>query len=69
MFSGSVEQVKVREVLRLLRDDGWEVAYTSDSHRQLVHPTKLGRVTVAGKRNDDLRPGTLASILRQAGLT
>ena len=60
--------MKVRDVLKLLHEDGWRVAYTRGSHRQLVHPTKVGRVTVAGKRNDDLRRKTLASILQQAGL-
>jgi predicted RNA binding protein YcfA (HicA-like mRNA interferase family) len=39
------------------------------SHRQFKHATKTGRVTVAGKRSDDLHPKTEASILRQAGLT
>jgi len=38
------------------------------SHRQFRHPTKPGRVTVPGKPNDDLAPGTLNSILKQAGL-
>jgi len=60
--------VKVREVLRLLGDDGWEVVTTRGGHRQLKHPTKPGRVTVAGKPSDDLHPKTTASILRQAGL-
>jgi hypothetical protein len=32
------------------------------------HPTKPGRVTIAGKPSDDLAPGTLNSILKQAGL-
>lgn len=32
------------------------------------HPTKRGLVTVAGRPNDDLAPGTLTSILKQAGL-
>jgi predicted RNA binding protein YcfA (HicA-like mRNA interferase family) len=59
--------VKVREVLRLLADDGWEIVSTRGSHRQLKHPTKPGRVTVAGKSSDDLHPKTAASILRQAG--
>lgn len=31
-------------------------------------PSKPGRVTVAGKPGDDLAPGTLNSILKQAGL-
>jgi predicted RNA binding protein YcfA (HicA-like mRNA interferase family) len=60
--------VKVREMLELLAEDGWEVVGTRGSHRQFKHPTKSGRVTVAGKRNDDLHPKTAASILRQAGL-
>lgn len=60
--------MKVREVLRLLGADGWEVVTTRGSHRQLKHPTKPGRVTVAGKGSDDLHPKTAASILRQAGL-
>jgi predicted RNA binding protein YcfA (HicA-like mRNA interferase family) len=41
---------------------------TRGSHRQLKHPTKPERVTVAGTRSDDLHPKTTASILRQAGL-
>jgi len=32
------------------------------------HLTKPGRVTIAGNRSDDLSPGTLNSILKQAGL-
>jgi len=38
------------------------------SHRQFKHPTKVGRVTIAGKPSDDLAPKTFDSILRQAGL-
>lgn len=60
--------MKVREVLRRLAEDGWEQVATRGSHRQLKHPTKPGRVTVAGKPSDDLHPKTLASILRQAKL-
>jgi predicted RNA binding protein YcfA (HicA-like mRNA interferase family) len=60
--------MKVGEVLRLLYDDGWYVVVTKGDHRQLKHPQKPGRVTVAGKPGDDLPPGTLNSILKQAGL-
>jgi predicted RNA binding protein YcfA (HicA-like mRNA interferase family) len=60
--------MKVREVLRLLAEDGWEIVATRGSHRQLKHSKKPGRVTVAGKASDDLHPKTAASILRQAGL-
>jgi predicted RNA binding protein YcfA (HicA-like mRNA interferase family) len=60
--------VKIRYVLRLLADDGWRLVATRGSHRQFEHPTKAGRVTVAGKDSDDLAPGTFNSILKQAGL-
>jgi predicted RNA binding protein YcfA (HicA-like mRNA interferase family) len=60
--------MKMSEALKLLHDAGWYLIVTRDSHRQLKHPTKTGRVTVAGKPSDDLPPGTLNSILKQAGL-
>jgi predicted RNA binding protein YcfA (HicA-like mRNA interferase family) len=60
--------MKVQEALRMLHDDGWVVIATRGSHRQLKHPTKPGRVTVAGKLSDELAPGTLNSILKQARL-
>jgi len=60
--------VKVRAVIRILERDGWYLARTRGSHRQYKHPEKRGLVTVAGKPSDELAPGTLASILKQAGL-
>jgi predicted RNA binding protein YcfA (HicA-like mRNA interferase family) len=60
--------MKVGEVLKLLRKDGWWVARQTGSHRQLNHPTKPGTVTVAGKSSKTLHPKILASILKQAGL-
>jgi len=60
--------VKVDEVLRLLQADGGYLAATRGSHRQFKHTSKPGRVTVPGKPSDDLAPGTLNSIRKQAGL-
>ena len=60
--------MKVDEILRLLQKDGWFLVATRGSHRQFKHVSKPGRVTVAGKPSDDLAPGTLSSILKQAGL-
>lgn len=60
--------MKIRDVLQLLQDDGWFLVATRGSHRQFKHPSKPGRVTVAGKPGDDLAPGTLNSILKQASL-
>lgn len=60
--------MKVREIIRLLEADGWIHVRTKGSHRQFQHPVKAGTTTVPGKPRDDLAPGTLASILRQAQL-
>lgn len=60
--------MKVSEILTILRKDGWQLVATRGSHRQFKHPEKLGRVTLAGKPSDDLAPGTLNSIFKQAGL-
>jgi predicted RNA binding protein YcfA (HicA-like mRNA interferase family) len=60
--------VKVRDVLRLLEEDGWYLIRTKGSHRQYKHPTKTGLVTLPGKPGDDLAPGTLNSVFKQAGL-
>ena len=60
--------MKVREVLRLLSDDGWYHVRTVGSHRQFKHASKPGKVTVAGHPSMDLHPRTLRSILSQAGL-
>jgi predicted RNA binding protein YcfA (HicA-like mRNA interferase family) len=51
-----------------LKDDGWVVVAIRGSHRQLKHPSKPGKVTLAGRLSDDLHPKTEASILWQAGL-
>ena len=58
----------VREVIRTLQTDGWVLTRTRGSHRQFKHAVKAGTVTVAGKPADDVPPGTLNSILKQAGL-
>ena len=60
--------MKVREVTKLLEADGWYLVATKGSHRQYKHPTKPGRVTIAGHSGDDLAPSTLNNILKQAQL-
>ena len=60
--------MKVRDVLKMLEQDGWFLDRTRGSHRQYKHPTKLGLVTLPGKPGDELAPGTLNSVLKQAGL-
>jgi predicted RNA binding protein YcfA (HicA-like mRNA interferase family) len=60
--------MKVRQVVKLIEADGWRLVRQRGSHRQFKHATKSGRVTIAGNDGDDLKTGTLASILRQARL-
>ena len=52
----------------MLEADGWYLVTIRGSHRQFKHPTKAGRVTVAGKPSEDMSPGTLNSILKRAAL-
>ena len=60
---------KVSKIIKTIEDDGWyKLPGSGGSHRQYKHPTKKGRVTIAGKPSDDLAPKTEKSILRQAGL-
>lgn len=56
------------EVLNLLAANGWYQVAQEGSHRQFKHPTRVGRVTVAGRESADLTIATLRSIYRQAGL-
>jgi len=56
------------DILRLLRDDGWQVIRQKGSHIQLRHPSKPGRVTVPHP-NKNVPIGTLKSIEKQSGLT
>ncbi len=60
--------MKVRDVIKVVEEDGWYLVAQEGSHRQYKHPTKRGRVTIAGHLNDDLGVGTLHSIRNQAQL-
>lgn len=58
---------KVAEAIRRLHDDGWRITAQTGSHRQFEHPTKPGKVTVAGKPSATLVPGTWSNFQKQAG--
>jgi predicted RNA binding protein YcfA (HicA-like mRNA interferase family) len=60
--------MKVRDVIDKIEADGWYVIVMKGSHRQYKHPSKPGRVTVAGHPSHELAPGTLSSIMKQAQL-
>jgi predicted RNA binding protein YcfA (HicA-like mRNA interferase family) len=60
--------MKIRDIIKMLEEDGWYLARTRGSHKQYKHSTKPGLVTIAGNPGDDLATGTLNSIHKQAGL-
>lgn len=61
--------MKVRDIIRMLNDDGWYQVRQKGSHKQFKHPTKKGLVTVSCHTlSDEISPGTLNSILKQAEL-
>jgi len=62
--------MKYRDLVKQIESDGWLLNRTVGSHMQFRHPTKSGTVTISagGKMNKDVPPGTMNSILKQAGL-
>ena len=59
--------VTPRELLKVLKKDGWYVDRIRGSHHMLKHTSKVGRVTVPVHK-EDLKPKTLHTILKQAGI-
>ena len=57
-----------REVLDILKRDGWYVVAQKGSHVQLKHPEKKGKVTVPVHKGKVLPIGTIKSIFKQAGI-
>jgi predicted RNA binding protein YcfA (HicA-like mRNA interferase family) len=60
--------MKIREIVAILEHDGWRLVRIRGSHHHYKHPSKPGVVTVPGSGGDELSPGTLRSIYKQAGL-
>lgn len=59
--------MKAKEVVKLLKQDGWMEKDQKGSHLQLIHNDKPGKVTVP-MHSGDIPIGTLNRILKQAGL-
>ena len=60
--------MKVRDVIKLIEQDGWYLVRTTGSHRHYKHLSKPGMVTVPGHPGKDMPEGTRNSVLKQAGL-
>ena len=56
-----------KELMKDLKKDGWYIDRIKGSHHILKHPIKVGRVTIP-LHKEDLKPKTLQTILKQAGL-
>jgi len=56
-----------RELIELLKRDGWRHVKTSGGHHHFKHPTKPGKVTVPHPKKD-LPIGAAKSVLKQAGI-
>ena len=60
---------KVKDMIKLLKKDGWYLFHQVGSHKQFKHPSKPGKVTISGHKDSDDIPISLEkSILKQAGL-
>jgi predicted RNA binding protein YcfA (HicA-like mRNA interferase family) len=59
--------MNVRELLKILKKDGWVEDTQKGSHLHLIHALKKGKVTVP-VHGGDIPKGTLNAILKQAGL-
>ncbi len=61
--------MKVKDAIKLIEKDGWYLVRQKGSHRQFKHNKKIGLVTISGHSlSDEIAPGTLNSILKQAQL-
>jgi len=60
--------LKIREIIEIIKKDGWYKVAQKGSHKQFKHLIKPGRVTIAGNPGDDIATGTLNSVLKQAGI-
>ena len=47
-----MKKYKVKDVLQMLKKDGWYLARTKGDHRQFKHPSKPGTVTIGLTHRD-----------------
>ena len=66
IYYNSGGKMKIMDCIKMIEADGWYLVATRGSHRQYKYPSKPGRVTITGHLTDDLAPGTLNSVFKQA---
>lgn len=57
-----------KELEKILASDGWFLKNQKGSHRQYIHSNKPGKVTIPFHGKQEIHPGIVNSILKQAGL-
>ena len=69
MLEGTIfmKSYSSRELLEILKKDGWYEVHCTGDHHQYKHPVKKGRVTLTHPRKD-VPEGTARNISRQAGI-
>ncbi len=60
--------MKVREIIKLVENEGWYLHRTKGSHRVFVSDVRPGIVVIPGHPGDDVPNGTLRAIMKQAGI-
>lgn len=64
---GKLPSIKPKQILKILKQFGFEVKRQTGSHIRLIHPN--GRATTLAMHNRDLPKGTLRVILRQSNIS
>ena len=59
---------RVKEVIEILEENGWKYNRMKGDHRIYCKDGAKRPIVLPGKLNDEVKPGTLNSILREAGL-
>lgn len=58
--------MKFSELLRILKKDGWYEIRQSGSHIIMRHPSKRNQISVPSHSSEEVKKGTLKSILKDA---
>ncbi len=60
--------MKIKELLKILKKDGWYLYKNGSRHDLYRHPSKLGQIPIPRHGAKEVAKGTEQNILKQAGL-
>jgi predicted RNA binding protein YcfA (HicA-like mRNA interferase family) len=64
-----VKPISGKKMCKVLEQHGWRLARIKSSHHIYKKPGEAAIITVPVHGSKDLRPGTQATIIKDAGLT